>query len=110
MSDAEAAIRPMEVAGNRLTLLADGPERLEALIGLIDGAEESLRILYYIWENDESGRRVRDALVAAAERGVAVSLLVDGFGASRAAFLRAPGRRRGALLPVRAALGAALSA
>jgi cardiolipin synthase A/B len=88
MSDAEPTIRPMEVAGNRLTLLADGPERLEALIGLIDGATESLRILYYIWENDESGRRVRDALVAAAERGVAVSLLVDGFGASGPPFFQ----------------------
>ena len=74
----------MEVAGNRLTLLADGPERLEALIALIDGARDSLRVLYYIWENDEAGRRVRDALVAAAARGVHVSLLVDGFGASGA--------------------------
>jgi len=81
MSDAEPNIAPLEVAGNRLTLLADGPERLEALIALIDGAQESLRVLYYIWEDDETGRRVRDALVAAAERGVAVSLLVDGFGA-----------------------------
>ena len=86
MSDQEPAIVPMEVAGNRLTLLADGPERLEALIALIDGAEESLRILYYIWENDASGRRVRDALVAAAERGVKVSLLVDGFGAVAGGF------------------------
>lgn len=84
MSDAEAQIRPMEVAGNRLTLLPDGPERLEALIALIEGAAESLRVLYYIWEDDSAGRRVRDALVAAAARGVKVSLLVDGFGASSA--------------------------
>ncbi|MEA3043118.1 MAG: cardiolipin synthase [Sphingomonadales bacterium] len=88
MSDAEPQIVPLEIAGNRLTLLADGPERLEALIALIDGAQESLRILYYIWENDESGRRVRDALVAAAERGVAVSLLVDGFGAVAGGFFQ----------------------
>lgn len=79
-----ARIAPMEVAGNRLTLLPDGPDRLEALIALIDGARESLRILYYIWLNDESGRRVRDALAAAAERGVKVSILLDGFGASNA--------------------------
>jgi len=74
----------MEVAGNRLTLLPDGPERLEALIALIEGARDSLRVLYYIWEDDVAGRRVRDALVAAAARGVKVSLLVDGFGASSA--------------------------
>jgi cardiolipin synthase len=84
MSDAEPQIRPMEVAGNRLTLLPDGPERLEALVALIEGATETLRVLYYIWEDDPAGRRVRDALVAAAGRGVAVSLLVDGFGASSA--------------------------
>ena len=84
MRDAEPQIRPMEVAGNRLTLLPDGPERLEALVGLIDGATESLRVLYYIWSDDVAGRRVRDALVAAAARGVKVSLLVDGFGASSA--------------------------
>lgn len=77
-------IRRMEVAGNRLTVLSDGPDRLEALIALIDGARESLRILYYIWLNDETGRRVRDSLVAAAQRGVQVSMLLDGFGASAA--------------------------
>jgi cardiolipin synthase len=79
-----APIAPMTVAGNRLTLLAGGPARLEALIDLIDGARESLRILYYIWDDDSSGRRVRDALVRATGRGVKVSLLVDGFGAANA--------------------------
>jgi cardiolipin synthase len=71
-----------EIAGNRLTLLTEGPERLEALIALIGGARESLRILYYIFLDDAAGTRVRDALLAALERGVAVSLLVDGFGAT----------------------------
>lgn len=84
MGEGGPDIRPMTVDGNRLTLLPDGPERLEALIALIDGAQESLRILYYIWLNDDTGRRVRDALVAAAERGVKVSILLDGFGASNA--------------------------
>ncbi len=84
--DAKAGpgIEPLEVAGNRLTLLPDGPGRLEALIALIDGARESLRILYYIWEDDASGRRVRDALLKAAGRGVTVSMLVDGFGSANA--------------------------
>ncbi|MFL6862632.1 MAG: phospholipase D-like domain-containing protein, partial [Allosphingosinicella sp.] len=72
----------VEVAGNRLTLLADGPERLDALVALIDGAERDLRILYYIFLDDAAGTRVRDAMIAAAARGVEVSLLVDGFGAT----------------------------
>lgn len=72
----------LKVAGNRLTLLADGPERLAALLGLIDGAKESLRFLYYMFMDDVSGTRVRDALIAAAARGVEVWLLVDGFGST----------------------------
>ncbi|MEA3009048.1 MAG: cardiolipin synthase [Sphingomonadales bacterium] len=72
----------LEVAGNRLTLLAEGPSRLGALLELIDTAKESLRILYYMFMDDASGTRVRDALIAAAGRGVKVSLLVDGFGST----------------------------
>lgn len=71
------------VDGNRLTLIPDGPARLAALLGLIDGAQHSLRLLYYIYTADTSGDAVRDALIRAAERGVAVSLLIDGFGSAK---------------------------
>ena len=84
MADAGPSRPAPEVAatveGNRLILLADGPGRLDALISLIEGAAESLRILYYMFLGDESGRRISDALVAAAGRGVKVVVLVDGFG------------------------------
>jgi len=73
------------VDGNRLRLLDTGPLRLEALLRLIDGATDSLRILYYIYEDDDAGRQVRDALFEAYRRGVAVSLIVDGFGSDHAA-------------------------
>nr|WP_309704077.1 MULTISPECIES: phosphatidylserine/phosphatidylglycerophosphate/cardiolipin synthase family protein [unclassified Sphingomonas] len=69
------------VDGHRLTLLDTGPRRLAALLALIEGARTSLRILYYIYADDATGRRVRDAMIAAAQRGVAVSVVVDGFGA-----------------------------
>jgi cardiolipin synthase A/B len=72
------------VEGNRLTLLDTGPRRLEGLIALIDGARRSLRVLYYIYADDESGRRVNAALTAAAGRGVRVALIVDGFGSDDA--------------------------
>lgn len=71
-----------EVGGNRLTLLPEGPERLDALIALIEEARHSLRFLYYMFLDDAAGTRVRDALVAAAGRGVEVALLVDGFGST----------------------------
>ena len=75
--------RVTKVDGNRLTFFPDGPDRLEALLALIDGAKSNLRLLYYIFAADESGRKVRGALVAALERGVEVSLLIDGFGSSK---------------------------
>ena len=75
--------RTLLVDGNRLTLLPDGPQRLEALIELIDSARRSLRLLYYIYTADHSGAAVRSALGRALDRGVAVSLLIDGFGSNR---------------------------
>lgn len=74
--------RPLSVDGNRLTLLAQGPMRLDALIALIDGAQHSLRLLYYTFLADASGQRVKYALHQAIDRGVEVSLLIDGFGSS----------------------------
>ena len=72
------------VEGNRLELIESGEARLAELLRIIGQAEESLRIIFYIFDSDESGNRVRDALVEAARRGVRVRLLVDGFGASTA--------------------------
>jgi cardiolipin synthase len=73
------------VDGNRLRLLTDGPERLEALIALIRGATRSLRILYYIYEDDAAGWALRDALIEAAQRGISVRMIVDGLGSEAAA-------------------------
>ena len=72
------------VEGNQLTLLPDGPERMEALLDLIRRAEHSLRVLYYIYVDDEAGAAVRQALIEAAARGVKVSLIVDGLGSEHA--------------------------
>ena len=68
------------VDDNRLTLITEGPDRLTALLALIDGATSSLRLLYYIYRGDRSGALVRDALDRALDRGVDVALLCDGFG------------------------------
>jgi len=72
------------VEGNRLELIESGVARLDELLRIITNAEESLRIIFYIFDSDDSGRRVREALVEAAARGVRVRLLVDGFGCSTA--------------------------
>ncbi|MEZ0242435.1 MAG: phosphatidylserine/phosphatidylglycerophosphate/cardiolipin synthase family protein [Sphingomonas sp.] len=83
---ADAPAQPsFTVEGNRLTLITEGPERLARLLELIGSAEHSLRVLYYIYVDDEAGRALGEALIAAAERGVRVSLIVDGLGSEHAA-------------------------
>jgi cardiolipin synthase len=71
-----------EVAGNRIEVIEGGRARLDLLLELIAGAQQSIRILMYMFNADHAGERVRAALVRAAERGVEVKLFVDGFGSS----------------------------
>ncbi|MEO7564343.1 MAG: phosphatidylserine/phosphatidylglycerophosphate/cardiolipin synthase family protein [Sphingomicrobium sp.] len=80
---ADRPARTLTVDGNRLIFLPDGPERLEQLLALIDGAKQSLRILYYIYMPDYSGAKVLEALANALDRGVTVSVLLDGFGSDK---------------------------
>jgi putative cardiolipin synthase len=44
---------------------------------MINAAERTLDLQYFIFRGDESGRLIRDALLRAADRGVRVRLLVD---------------------------------
>ena len=71
-----------EIAGNRLELIESGAARLQMLLELIAGARESVRMLMYMFNPDRGGDVVRDALVAAAARGVEVKLLIDSFGSA----------------------------
>jgi cardiolipin synthase len=68
------------VDGHLLTLFVSGADRLAALIGMIDRAERTLRLFFYIFGHDETSLSVRAALIRARQRGVKVWLLVDGFG------------------------------
>jgi cardiolipin synthase len=78
----EHAAQPIRarIAGTNLEVLVSGAARLQAILDLINGAKESIRLLFYMFNTDGAGRRVRDALVDAAARGVKVRLLLDGFG------------------------------
>jgi cardiolipin synthase len=69
------------VDGNRLTLLRNGEQYFPALVEAIDGAAREIHLETYIFADDETGSLVADALARAAARGVAVHLLLDGFGA-----------------------------
>jgi cardiolipin synthase len=69
------------LTGNRVELLECGNEYFPALLDAINGAAKEIHLESYIFEPDDTGRGVAAALAAAARRGVAVRVLVDGFGA-----------------------------
>ena len=67
-------------SGNRLTLLRSGREYFPALEDAIREANREIFLEAYIYTEDETARRITDALLGAARRGVSVHVLVDGFG------------------------------
>jgi len=70
--------------GNRVDLLRQGASVFEALEAALDRASYHVHLVYYIWEPDVTGARLRDALARAAARGVQVRLLVDDVGSRQA--------------------------
>lgn len=71
------------VDGHALTLLRNGVEYFPRLITSIDNATHSIYLEVYIFAADTIGHMVSDALKRAAERGVNVHLLLDGFGCAK---------------------------
>ncbi len=70
----------VEAQGHHFTFLAAGEKRLDRLIELIDNAQSSLQLFYYMFDGDQTGVRVQAALAEAARRGVDVLLMIDAFG------------------------------
>src|SRR6185436_3157277 len=78
---AEALGSPM-VAGNSVTILENGDDIFPAMVRDILQAKKSVNLETYIFQPDRAGRMVADALIAAAQKGVEVRLLVDAWGSS----------------------------
>ena len=66
---------------NKVQLLRGGQEYFQVLEQLVDNAKYSVYILVYIYDDDQTGTQIANALMRAAKRGVKVYLLVDGYGA-----------------------------
>lgn len=66
--------------GNAIALLENGSDFFPALIGTIDAARREFHLETYIFQEDAVGRAVASALCRAAQRGVTVRVVVDGFG------------------------------
>ncbi|NLC31756.1 MAG: phosphatidylserine/phosphatidylglycerophosphate/cardiolipin synthase family protein [Clostridiales bacterium] len=76
---AQSLLKPITHEGNRAAILVTGEEALDARIRMIANARESIIISSYLFQDDESGHLVASALMAAADRGVQVRILMDGF-------------------------------
>ncbi|MCG7857789.1 phospholipase D-like domain-containing protein [Flavihumibacter sp.] len=64
---------------NRVKLIRGGKNYFESLIDLIRSAEHSIHLQMYIFDDDETGRSVLNALNEASAKGVSVFMLLDGY-------------------------------
>ena len=103
------------VSGNTAQLLASSEMAIEQLVADIEAAQHHISILFYIWLDDNSGKKVAAALGRAAQRGVTCRVLIDRFGSRL--LLRSPlwramreaGVKLGIALPVKSLLFAPLT-
>ncbi|MDE2081936.1 MAG: cardiolipin synthase ClsB [Burkholderiales bacterium] len=77
---AEPAPEPVLVGGNRIELLQGGDELFPRMIAAIDAARAEVWLATYIFHTDPAAEAVAAALRRAAARGLAVHVVVDGFG------------------------------
>jgi cardiolipin synthase A/B len=68
---------------NRISLVYSGEDYFSLLLKLIEKAKQTIHLQVYIYDNDETGKLVGDSLKAAAKRGVAVYLHVDGYASQK---------------------------
>ncbi|MBU0622956.1 MAG: cardiolipin synthase ClsB [Gammaproteobacteria bacterium] len=74
--------RTHHIGANELMLLQNGAAFFPQLCADIDAARHSVYLETYIYAADATGRMVAGAMQRAAARGVAVRLMLDGFGSS----------------------------
>jgi cardiolipin synthase len=104
--DFSAAPNLPVIAGNTLSLISNTDEVIDQLINDIDAAQHHVHLLFYIFQDDVVGQRVADALIRAAQRGLACRVLADAVGSRRlfhhlAPRMRSHGVRVLPMLPVK---------
>ena len=64
---------------NKVKLLRGGKEYFDQLLKLINEAKDNIHLQSYIYDDDETGKEVTNALKDAVKRGVVVYLIADGY-------------------------------
>ncbi|WP_139187882.1 cardiolipin synthase [Bacillus tuaregi] len=65
---------------NSVKIFTDGKEKFEALFKDIEGATDFIHLQYYIFKNDDIGKKLIQLLVEKAKQGVKVRILYDDLG------------------------------
>src|SRR5450830_811038 len=76
----EAATGVPLIAGNKPTLLFDGPQTMSEMLKAITGARNNINLETYIFDQDELGLKFADALIEKQQQGVTVNILYDSVG------------------------------
>ncbi len=63
--------------GNAAMLVTHNKDAMDIRLAMIDSAEVSLDLQYFVWSGDRSGNLILSHLLEAADRGVRVRLLID---------------------------------
>ena len=66
--------------GNRIQLLENGDEYYPAVFDAIEHAQRKVILETFIWFEDEVGKKLHAVILRAAQRGVDVEVLLDGYG------------------------------
>jgi cardiolipin synthase len=64
---------------NKVELVKGGYAYFDTLLSLINNASSSIYIRVYILDDDQTGAEVKNALIAAAKKGVSVHIVADGY-------------------------------
>lgn len=67
-------------SGNHITLLENGDAYYPAVFDAINQAKKQVLLETFIWFDDDVGQALHQVLLAAAQRGVQVEVLMDGYG------------------------------
>jgi len=64
---------------NKVKIVRGGADFFNAIADIADNAKHSIHLQTYIFDDDETGTRVAEALIRAAKRNVIVHMLIDGY-------------------------------
>ena len=77
-------VNRLEPSGDNLaTVSADSNSAIDSMVADIDSAKSTVHLVTYIWLDDTNGLKMKEALIRAARRGIAVRVLADALGSRK---------------------------